>query len=76
MHKTSIKVATTEEEMYNIRHELSKWSTEDLILDLNLRQSFLTQEVTEENRVGWLTLSLESEELKRRGDMFALKRKL
>jgi len=67
---TKIKVYASDEEIEHIRQELIKWSTEEIILDLNLGQSFLDYEHPEKTRVGWLTLMLQNEELERRNCSF------
>ena len=63
---TRIKVNASEEEINNIKQELAKWETEEIILDMNLGQTFLDYVNPENTRVGWLTLMLENEELGRR----------
>ncbi len=61
-----IKVDASDEEIRHIRQELVKWNTEEIIGDLNLRQSFLDYEHPEKTRMGWLILMLENEELGKR----------
>ncbi len=67
---TKVKVNASDEEINSIRQELAKWDIEELILELNLIQSFLDYQNPENTRIGWVMLALANEELGKRNCLF------